>query len=152
MTLKLPFGASGGLSQIRGQDWREFYNLITQMEPVISTQIVVGIGTVIDPEGAVILRLDPGGFSPQIAGIHGGTNGREILVANVSPNNEITLIHEDPAAEPQERFLFPDQQTSPIFPRAVFLISESSVRVWYDGTSERWRLIGTEAWVRPPIP
>jgi hypothetical protein len=81
-----------------------------------------------NPEGASILRLESDA-ARNITGLVGGVNGRLLIVANVGAFT-ITLMNEDTNSTAANRFIGSSN---------IGIAPNDSVKLWYDGTSSRWK-------------
>lgn len=72
--------------------------------------------------------------SRNLTGLQGGTDGREVLIANVGAF-DLVLVH-DATSTAANRFFLPNSANLTLNPN-------DSVRLWYDITSARWRGQGT---------
>jgi len=72
--------------------------------------------------------------SHNLTGLQGGTDGRDIVIANVG-SFDLVLVH-DATSTAASRFLLPNGSNLTLNPN-------DSASLWYDGTSSRWRAIGT---------
>lgn len=82
---------------------------------------------------ASILRLTSSA-NVNITGLAGGASGRIIALFNVGTTNTITLVNESASSTAANRFALPNNVT---------LSPSDSIILRYDGTSSRWRIIGS---------
>lgn len=73
-----------------------------------------------------------------ITGLQGGSDGREIILENISAANTITLSNQDASSSAANRFILPGGVN-------VALPFGRTVKLIYDGTSSRWRIQGAQA-------
>lgn len=89
---------------------------------------------------AAVLRITvtTGTVSP-IESIAGGVPGRvlEIVTLGASNGSGIQLTHEHPLAAAADRILLPRDNTGAF--ADYTLNRDGACRLWYDGTSQRWR-------------
>lgn len=71
--------------------------------------------------------------SRTLSGLTGGSASRQLFLFNVGAN-DLVLAH-DATSTAANRFLCPGSANLTLHPN-------DSVRLWYDGTSSRWRAIG----------
>lgn len=136
MSAKLPIPGGGGLSQIFGDDWRQFYHFTTQMEPVVRTFADIFGFQQLDPEGAIYLRVIPTNLGVQLTGLYGGSNGREITITNAADTTPMRVLDDAPVDPANTRFKLP------LFISEMTISAGASFKFWYDGVIERWRPIG----------
>ncbi len=81
----------------------------------------------------VVFRLVGRTANYKITGISGGTDGRHIVLFNVSTSN-LTLVAESPTSLPQNRMI--------TLANNVATSGQGTAELVYDGTLQRWILIG----------
>jgi hypothetical protein len=86
-----------------------------------------------DPGDATILRLSANSSGSTITGVAGGHRGRQLFLVNVSAN-VLTIAHEDGSSTSTNRIYSPSGDD-------LRLGENESVRVYYDDTTDRWRII-----------
>lgn len=85
---------------------------------------------------ATVIRLS-GDVVRLINGLAGGASGREILLINIGANR-VDLVPEAGTSTAANRFSFPTGTSASYYQ----IEPKSGVRLWYDGTDSRWRVIG----------
>lgn len=88
---------------------------------------------------AAVIRAD-GSAAVNITGLAGGAAGRLLWLTHVGTNaaNTLTLTHEDAASTAANRFLLPNADRA----GGTILAIGNTVKLWYDITSSRWRVLG----------
>ena len=91
--------------------------------------------------GASVLRLSCSGTSRKVNGIAGGVDGREIVLMNVTAGTPygITLPYEAGTSAAANRIA--GTVTGVGAGKGIFLKPNSAVRLIYDGTMSRWKLL-----------
>jgi hypothetical protein len=85
------------------------------------------------PTLAPVLRLSSDA-ARTITGLAGGDSGRAITIINVGAHN-ITLARQSASSDAENRFL-------PVGTTGDFIVvPNGAVGLWYDGTTERWRVL-----------
>lgn len=87
-------------------------------------------------QASVIRQNGSGAASRNVTGLAGGADGRVIDFLNISDvaAETIVLTHEDALSAATNRFHLPDLAN-------VTIGRAASVRLWYDGTISRWRVV-----------
>lgn len=83
-------------------------------------------------------RVNPTVDEIELTGVAGGIAGLRYHFLNVNASNSFWLAHDDVTSSAANRFHLPNGEDVLVPPRAAFEIE-------YDGTSERWRLLGLPA-------
>lgn len=92
-----------------------------------------GIVPTLDVFTSGVQRINVLGPDARIGGLRCADQGSRILSFLVL-NQSLTVVNEDPAAEPEQRFLLPNGQN-------VLLEVEALHTFWYDTAVARWRLV-----------
>jgi hypothetical protein len=89
--------------------------------------------------GASILRQDVDGTGRNITGLNADPNvdGRVITILNIGTAGSVNLVDESGSSTNTNRFALANKAGSDLK-----ILSEEGVIVIYDGTSQRWRVIG----------
>jgi len=92
--------------------------------------------------GDTVSQLRMSSTGPEtVTGIAGGTQGRVLRVTNVDSIDILSFPHENTGSTAANRFITPDGQTFHLNPGAT-------VDMFYDGESDRWRLLLKEGITR----
>lgn len=117
-----------------GGDQTSLFDVVNEVTPA---QITADQNNY-DPGLAEVLRLSADINYRYITGISGGISGRYLQISNVG-TKRIVLVYESSSSSASNRFYVPGGNDVVLYPNA-------SVRIYYDGVTQRWRIPDAPSW------